>query len=149
MVFLSGDVLSGLSWKTHTQPFYGSLDFVQDNLGEPVPEETFTHSHLSWSGCPGKDAIKQVFVCVLVISLSVYVNCSVCWKATMMQISISFAFICSQCMTLLSWPTYVVLLRMTYPPMYVLTLISFISYLLSEPAVSTIIGSRGYSCAAL
>jgi len=34
---------------THTQPFYGSLDFVQDNPGEPVREETFTHSHLSWS----------------------------------------------------------------------------------------------------
>jgi len=34
---------------THTQPFYGSLDFVQDNLGEPVPEETFTHSHSLWS----------------------------------------------------------------------------------------------------
>jgi len=34
---------------THAQPFYGFLDFVQDNLGEPVPEETFTHSHLSWS----------------------------------------------------------------------------------------------------
>jgi len=34
---------------THTQPFYGSLDFVRDNLGEPVPEETFTHSHPSWS----------------------------------------------------------------------------------------------------
>jgi len=33
---------------THT-PFYGSMDFVGDNLGEPVPEETFTHSHLSWS----------------------------------------------------------------------------------------------------
>jgi len=33
----------------HTQPFYGSLDFVQDNPGEPVPEETFTKSHLSWS----------------------------------------------------------------------------------------------------
>jgi len=33
----------------HTQPFYGSLDFVRDNLGEPVPEETFTHSHLLWS----------------------------------------------------------------------------------------------------
>jgi len=31
------------------QPFYGSLDFVQDNPGEPVPLETFTHSHLSWS----------------------------------------------------------------------------------------------------
>jgi len=31
------------------QPFYGSLDFVRDNPGEPVPEETFTHSHLSWS----------------------------------------------------------------------------------------------------
>jgi len=34
---------------THTQPFYGSQDFVRDNPGEPVPEETFTHSHLSWS----------------------------------------------------------------------------------------------------
>jgi len=34
---------------THTQPFYGSLDSVRDNPGEPAPEETFTHSHLSWS----------------------------------------------------------------------------------------------------
>jgi len=33
----------------HTQPFYSALDFVEDNQGEPVPEETFTHSHLSWS----------------------------------------------------------------------------------------------------
>jgi len=33
----------------HTQPSHGSLDFVRDNLGEPVPERTFTHSHLSWS----------------------------------------------------------------------------------------------------
>ena len=32
---------------THTQPFYGSLDFVQDKPGELLPEETFTHSHLS------------------------------------------------------------------------------------------------------
>jgi len=32
---------------THTQPFYDSMDFVRDNLGEPVPEETFTHSCLS------------------------------------------------------------------------------------------------------
>ena len=31
------------------QPFYGSLHFVWDNPGEPVPEETFTRSHLSWS----------------------------------------------------------------------------------------------------
>jgi len=30
---------------THTQLFYGSVDFVQDNLGEPVLEETFTDSH--------------------------------------------------------------------------------------------------------
>ena len=28
---------------THTQPFYGSLEIVRDNPGEPVPEETFTH----------------------------------------------------------------------------------------------------------
>jgi len=34
---------------THTQLFYGSLDFVWENPGEPVSEETFTHSHLSWS----------------------------------------------------------------------------------------------------
>ena len=26
-----------------------ALDFVWDNPGESVPEETFTHSHLSWS----------------------------------------------------------------------------------------------------
>jgi len=34
---------------THTQPFYGSLDFVRDNPGELVSEETFTHSHPLWS----------------------------------------------------------------------------------------------------
>jgi len=34
---------------THIQPFYSSLDFVWNNPGEPVPEETFTHSHPSWS----------------------------------------------------------------------------------------------------
>ena len=35
--------------ETHIQPFYGSLDFVRDYPGEPVPVETFTYSHLSWS----------------------------------------------------------------------------------------------------
>jgi len=25
------------------QPFYGSLDYVRDNLGQPVPEGTFRH----------------------------------------------------------------------------------------------------------
>jgi len=37
--------------RTHTltQPFYSCMDFVRDNPGEPVPEETFTHSHLLWS----------------------------------------------------------------------------------------------------
>jgi len=34
---------------THIQLFNGSLDFVWDNLGELVPEETYTHSHLSRS----------------------------------------------------------------------------------------------------
>jgi len=28
------------------QPFYGSLDFVRGNAGEPIPEEAFTHLHL-------------------------------------------------------------------------------------------------------
>jgi len=33
---------------THnTQPFYGSVEFVRENPGEPVPEETFTHYQLS------------------------------------------------------------------------------------------------------
>jgi len=34
---------------THTQPFYGSMDFVWDNPGEITPEEKFTHLHLSWT----------------------------------------------------------------------------------------------------
>jgi len=34
---------------TDIQPFYGSLDFVLDNPGELVQEETFTYSHQSWS----------------------------------------------------------------------------------------------------
>jgi len=41
--------ISMISLITHTQPFYTSWDFVRDNPGELVPEETFTHSHLSWS----------------------------------------------------------------------------------------------------
>ena len=33
---------------THTQPFYGSVEFVRENPGELVSEETFTHySHHS------------------------------------------------------------------------------------------------------
>jgi len=35
--------------RTHTHLSYGSVYSVQDNPGEPLPEETFTHSHLSWS----------------------------------------------------------------------------------------------------
>jgi len=34
---------------TYTQNRFTAVDFVQDNPGEPVLEETFTHSHLSWS----------------------------------------------------------------------------------------------------
>jgi len=37
-----------IHYNTHTQPFYSSMDFVRDNPGEPVPDETFTPSHLSW-----------------------------------------------------------------------------------------------------
>jgi len=35
-----------VSNNTNTQQFYCSVDFVRDNPGEPVPEETFTHSTL-------------------------------------------------------------------------------------------------------
>jgi len=38
-----------LSLLLQVLPFYDFLDFVQDNLGESVLEETFIHSHLSWS----------------------------------------------------------------------------------------------------
>ena len=41
--------LSTFASKVYTQPFCDFLDFIQDNPGEQVPEETFTHSHLSWS----------------------------------------------------------------------------------------------------
>jgi len=39
------EVKSGMEVKsrTHTQPFYSSLDFVRDNPGELVPEGTFRH----------------------------------------------------------------------------------------------------------
>jgi len=34
--------MTGLYTHTqHTQPFYGSVEFVRDNPGEPVPEETW------------------------------------------------------------------------------------------------------------
>ena len=32
----------------HAEPFYGFVDFIRNNPGEPVSEETFTHSHLLW-----------------------------------------------------------------------------------------------------
>jgi len=38
-----------LHTNTLLQLFYGSRDPVQDNPGELVPEETFTHTHLWWS----------------------------------------------------------------------------------------------------
>jgi len=38
---------NSMSTHTHTHPFYGSMDVVRDNPGDPVPEETFTHSLLS------------------------------------------------------------------------------------------------------
>ena len=42
------DLSNGIVKHTHTQPFYGSVEFVRENPGEPVPEETFTHySHRS------------------------------------------------------------------------------------------------------
>jgi len=41
-------VVAHSAWShTHKQPF-STLEFVRDNPGKPVPEETFTHSRLSW-----------------------------------------------------------------------------------------------------
>ena len=40
--------VSTMCYTHNTQPFYGSVEFVRENPGEPVPEETFTHySHRS------------------------------------------------------------------------------------------------------
>jgi len=62
---------------THTQPFYSSLDLILDNLGEPVPEETFTHSHLSWSSI-----IPYLLPLSITIHsiLSVQFTCTICLK---------------------------------------------------------------------
>jgi len=49
---------------THTQPFYSSLDFVRDRPGKPAPEETFTHSHPSWSSNIPICFLLPVCVCV-------------------------------------------------------------------------------------
>ena len=37
-----------VKWE-HTHNHFTALDFARDNSDELVPEETFTHSHLSWS----------------------------------------------------------------------------------------------------
>ena len=34
---------------THAHNRFMALDFVRGNTGELVPEETFAHSHLTWS----------------------------------------------------------------------------------------------------
>jgi len=62
--FVGSSIVGDVQWKfcgslgncntgythTHTHTtIYDSLDFVRDNPGELVPEETFTHSHSSWS----------------------------------------------------------------------------------------------------
>jgi len=38
-IFPKMKFLTGLT-HTHTQPFYGSVEFARENPGEPVPEET-------------------------------------------------------------------------------------------------------------
>jgi len=48
LVFISLQWLHIKTTTTSTTILH-SQDFVWDNMGEPVAEETFTHSHLSWS----------------------------------------------------------------------------------------------------
>jgi len=59
---------------THTQPFYCSLDFVWGNPGEPVLEETFTHSIKSFNGhvCSvcGRGIGNNPIHCTLIINLA-------------------------------------------------------------------------------
>ena len=76
------------------KPLCGSLDFVWDNPGEPVPEETFTHSHLSWSSIipyplPSSITIHGIlpvqFMCLTVFfhNLSPHVLRSTSWPGTL------------------------------------------------------------------
>jgi len=86
---------------THTQPFHSSLDFVQDNLDQPVPEETFTHSHLSWSSVipyliPPSITIHGIlpvqFMCLTVFfrNISPSFVWSTSWPGTLTSYSIHF-----------------------------------------------------------
>jgi len=100
---------------THTQLFYGSLDFVRDNLSEPVPEETCIHSHLSWSSVipyllPPSVTIHGIltvqFTCLIVFStISVQVSFGLplgLTPSTSYSIhffSQSLSFFCSTCHT--------------------------------------------------
>ena len=43
IVLASHSPIASLFTYTHTQPFYGCLDYVRDNPGELVPEGTFYH----------------------------------------------------------------------------------------------------------
>jgi len=38
-----------IKYHTHTHNHFTTLNFLQYNPGQPVPAETFTHSHPSWS----------------------------------------------------------------------------------------------------
>jgi len=83
----------------HTHPFYSSLHFVQDNPVEMVPEETFTHSHQSWSSVvpyllhPSNTVhgiILVQFTCVFFHNLSPSFLWSTSWPAPSTSYSIHF-----------------------------------------------------------
>jgi len=95
---------------THTQPFYGSVEFVRENPGEPVPEETFTHLadikqkpmlkqvvlklHKRWQRVRGVRTNLLLAAAVVVVSPSSPVSCTV--DESCCATSISFlAFIVS------------------------------------------------------
>ena len=58
----------------HTQPSYGSLDFVRDNQSEPVPEETFTHMcSIIWVNC--RYFIDAIYDCWVRSETCIYTYC--------------------------------------------------------------------------
>jgi len=99
---------------THNiQPFYSSLDFVRDKLGEPVLEIAFTHAHLSWSSSIpyllppsitiyGILPIQLMCLTVFFYNLSPSFLWSTSWPAPSTSYSIHFftqslSFFCSTC----------------------------------------------------
>jgi len=98
---------------THIHNHFTAVDFVRHNLGELVPEETFTNSHLSWSSIVpyllppsttihGILPVQSTHLKIFSRNLSPSFLWSTCWPGTLHFILHTFlhliiVFFCSTC----------------------------------------------------